>query len=58
MYALRGMLWDAVLDAQTVREEHSSSLNIQLRRLGRVVVFLRARREVGLLYGLLADRER
>lgn len=51
------MLWDAVLDAQTVREEHSSSLNIQLRRLGRVVVFLRARREVGLSMDLLADRE-
>lgn len=48
---------DAVLDAQTMREEHSSSLSIWLRRLGQVVAFLKARREVGLLYGLLADRE-
>lgn len=45
---------DTVLDTQIMRQNHSSSLNIQL---GQVVVFLKARGEVGLLYGLLADRK-
>lgn len=51
-----GMLMDAVLDAQ-IGGKNISSLNIQLGRLGQVVVFLKARREVGFLYGLLADRK-
>lgn len=41
----------------TLASPHSNLLNIQLRRLGYIVAFLKARRNVGLPYGLLADRK-
>lgn len=50
-----GSLW--MLDTQIMRQNHSSALNMQLGRQGQVVIFLKARREVGLLYGFLADRK-